>query len=147
MRRLVADFPPGLSFNEYDVLFNLSRQPGRSARMRELNGVILLSQPSISRLVDRLVSRGLLERLPDPSDRRGTVVHVTDEGYRTFREVASAHMRSIDRTIGPALSRADLAELQRLTDALRAGVARTDSSAGGSSAGAANEGDETSRIS
>lgn len=126
MRRLVADFPAGLSFNEYDVLFNLSRLPGRSARMRDLNGVVLLSQPSISRLVDRLVARGLLERLPDPADRRGTVVHVTDAGYRTFLETAAQHMRSIERTIGPILSAGDLDELKRLTDALRAGVAATD---------------------
>ncbi len=131
MRRLVADFPPGLSFNEYDVLFNLSRLPGKSARMRDLNGVVLLSQPSISRLVDRLVDRGLLERLPDPGDRRGTIVHLTDAGYRTFVEVASQHMRSIERTIGHALSAEQLDELTRLTEALRAGLARTDSAGGG----------------
>ncbi|WP_210480186.1 MarR family winged helix-turn-helix transcriptional regulator [Naasia sp. SYSU D00948] len=131
MRRLVADFPPGLSFNEYDVLFNLSRLPGRSARMRDLNGVVLLSQPSISRLVDRLVARGLLERLPDPTDRRGTVVHLTEAGYRTFLEVASQHMKSIERTIGPALAPEQLDELQRLTETLRAGIAETDSAGGG----------------
>ncbi len=122
MRRLVADFPPGLSFNEYDVLFNLTRLPGRQARMRDLNGLVLLSQPSISRLVDRLVARGLLERLPDPRDRRGTVVRVTDEGYRTFRRIAGEHSRSIERTMGGALPDADLDELRRLTDALRAGL-------------------------
>jgi DNA-binding MarR family transcriptional regulator len=122
MRRLVADFPRGMSFNEYDVLFNLTRLPGRQARMRDLNGVVLLSQPSISRLVDRLVARELLERLPDPTDRRGTVVRVTDEGYRTFRRIAGEHSRSIERTVGTALSDADLSELRRLTDALRAGL-------------------------
>ncbi|WP_307807074.1 MarR family winged helix-turn-helix transcriptional regulator [Naasia sp. SYSU D00057] len=122
MRRLVADFPRGMSFNEYDVLFNLTRLPGRQARMRDLNGVVLLSQPSISRLVDRLVARGLLERLPDPTDRRGTVVHVTDEGFRTFRRIAGEHSRSIERTVGAALPEEELAELRRLTDALRAGL-------------------------
>ncbi len=131
MRRLVADFPPGLSFNEYDVLFNLSRLPGRSARMRDLNGVVLLSQPSISRLVDRLVARGLLERLPDPTDRRGTVVHLTDAGYRTFLDVAAQHMKSIERTVGPALSKEQLDELQRLTETLRARLPGTDSAGGG----------------
>ena len=122
MRRLVADFPRGMSFNEYDVLFNLTRLPGRQARMRDLNGVVLLSQPSISRLVDRLVARGLLERLPDPADRRGIVVHVTDEGFRTFRRIAGEHSRSIERTVGGALTDAELDELRRLTDALRAGL-------------------------
>ncbi|BDZ45574.1 hypothetical protein GCM10025866_14830 [Naasia aerilata] len=117
--------PRSLSFNEYDVLFNLSRLPERSARMRDLNGVVLLSQPSISRLVDRMVARGLLERLPDASDRRGTVVHLTDAGYRAFLEVAGEHRRSIERTLGTALPDADLDELRRLTDALRAAVGET----------------------
>jgi DNA-binding MarR family transcriptional regulator len=126
MRRLVADFPRGMSFNEYDVLFNLTRLPGRQARMRDLNGVVLLSQPSISRLVDRLVARGLLERLPDPTDRRGTLVHVTEEGYRAFRLIAAEHSRSIERALSGALSGEDLGELRRLTDALRAGLGGAD---------------------
>ncbi|WP_350226760.1 MarR family winged helix-turn-helix transcriptional regulator [Naasia aerilata] len=103
----------------------MSRLPERSARMRDLNGVVLLSQPSISRLVDRMVARGLLERLPDASDRRGTVVHLTDAGYRAFLEVAGEHRRSIERTLGTALPDADLDELRRLTDALRAAVGET----------------------
>jgi DNA-binding MarR family transcriptional regulator len=125
MRRLVAEFPRSLSFNEYDVLFNLSRLPGRRARIKDLNSLVLLSQPSISRLVDRLVSRGLLERLPDADDRRGTVVHLTEAGYRTFLEVAGEHMRSIERTIGSALPEAQLDELRRLTDELRRAIGET----------------------
>lgn len=131
MRRLVAEFPRTLSFNEYDVLFNLSRLPQRSARMKDLTGLVLLSQPSMSRLVDRLVSRGLLERRPDAADRRGTVVCLTDSGYRAFLEVAGEHMRSIERTIGSALPAEDLEELRRLTDALRDRIAAADSAGGG----------------
>jgi DNA-binding MarR family transcriptional regulator len=131
MRRLVAEFPRTLSFNEYDVLFNLSRLPGRCARIRDLNSLVLLSQPSISRLVDRLVSRGLLERQPDANDRRGTVVHLTDAGYRAFLEVAGEHMRSIERTIGSALPAEELEELRRLTDELRNRIGGADSAGGG----------------
>ena len=55
MRNLNAEFPGGeISFNEYDVCFNLSTQPGRRSRMRDLTGHLLLTQPSVSRLVDRL---------------------------------------------------------------------------------------------
>ena len=73
MRTLAAEFPTrDISFNEYDVLFNLSRQPNRALRLRDLNTHVLLTQPSVSRLVDRLVARGLVAKCPEPSDARGT---------------------------------------------------------------------------
>ncbi len=60
MRRLPAEFPSReLSFNEYDVLFNITRQPEGRLRLRDLNHHVLLTQPSVSRLIDRLVVRGL----------------------------------------------------------------------------------------
>lgn len=48
--RLHEDFPTGeISLNEYDVLFNLSRQPEHRLRIRDLNRHLLITQPSISR--------------------------------------------------------------------------------------------------
>ena len=123
MRRLTAEFPPGLSVTEYDVLFNLSLRPGRSARLRDLNNLLLLTQPSISRMVDRLVNRGLLTKRPDEHDGRGTVVTLTDAGYRRFLSTAVEHARSIDAALSPALSEDELILLRQLTDKLRARVA------------------------
>ena len=54
-----------LSMREYDVLYTLSKCP--ELRIGELNRHVLLSQPALSRLVDRLAERGLLERKPDPA--------------------------------------------------------------------------------
>ncbi|HEY8590933.1 MAG TPA: MarR family transcriptional regulator [Naasia sp.] len=129
MRRLVAEFPRGLSFTEYDVLFNLSRRPGRQARQRDLTSLVLLTQPSISRLVDRLTARGLLEKLPDSTDGRGTVIRLTDAGYRAFVEVAAEHIKSIDAVMAPTLSPEELQTLRALTDKLRRGIA--DAAGGG----------------
>jgi DNA-binding MarR family transcriptional regulator len=54
VRELGREFPTGdISFNEYDVLFNLSRQDGHRLRIRDLSKHLLLTQPSISRMVDR----------------------------------------------------------------------------------------------
>ena len=81
MRSLAAEFPTkDISFNEYDVLFNLSRQPDRRLRLRELNKHVLLTQPSVSRLVDRLVARGLVAKCPDPDDEHVTLILMTDTG-------------------------------------------------------------------
>lgn len=120
MRYLSAEFPTGeLSLNEYDVLFNLSRQPGRQSRMRELNRHLLLTQPSVSRLVDRLAARALVTKTHDPDDARGVIVALTDEGFDLFRRVARSHVRSIADRVGGTLSPTELATLTALCDKLR----------------------------
>ena len=120
MRYLNAEFPTGeLSLNEYDVLFNLSRQPGREVRMKELNRHLLLTQPSVSRLVDRLVSRGLLQKSHDQDDARGVNVALTLAGFELFRTVARSHIRSIAERVGGTLSTAELETLTDLCDRLR----------------------------
>jgi len=123
IRELNREFPSDeLSFNEYDVLFNLSKQEGRRLRIRDLNKHLLLTQPSVSRMVDRLVARGLVSKESDPVDGRGTFVCLTDKGYSLFRKVAVAHAESITRHVGGALTNDQLHTLTRLTDALRASV-------------------------
>jgi DNA-binding MarR family transcriptional regulator len=123
LRELNREFPSGeLSFNEYDVLFNLSKQDGRRLRIRDLNRHLLLTQPSVSRMVDRLVTRGLVSKESDPVDGRGTFVCLTDAGYLLFRKVAVAHAESISRHVGGALTNEQLHALTKLTDALRASV-------------------------
>ena len=122
LRQLNLEFPTEeLSLNEYDVLFNLSRQPGRKLRLRDLNKHLLLTQPSVSRLVDRLVERELVVKESDPGDGRGTIVCLTDKGTDLFRRVAVVHAESIRRRVGGALTPDELEQLTVLTDKLRLG--------------------------
>lgn len=122
-----ATFPKeSVSFNEYDVLFNLSRQPQRQARIRDLNQHLLLSQPSVSRLIDRLVLRGLLSKERDTCDRRGTIVGLTDTGFALFRRVASVHAKTIRARVGGALDTGELQQLAILCEKLRRGGAKRD---------------------
>src|SRR6478752_10235299 len=89
MRALAAEFPSDvISLNEYDVLFNITRAPGRRLRLKDLNRSVLITQPSVSRLVDRLAPRGLVTKMHDPDDGRGTIVGITEEGFALFRRVA-----------------------------------------------------------
>jgi DNA-binding MarR family transcriptional regulator len=120
MRYLSAEFPSTeLSLNEYDVLFNLSRQPGRQSRLKDLNRHLLLTQPSVSRLVDRLAARELVAKTHDPDDARGVIVALTDEGFGLFRRVARSHIQSIADRVGGTLSPSELATLTALCDKLR----------------------------
>jgi DNA-binding MarR family transcriptional regulator len=120
MRRLSAEFPTELmSLNEYDVLFNISRAPGRRLRLKDLNRHVLISQPSVSRLVDRLVARGLVEKADDPLDGRGTIVQLTAKGFEEFRRAAIHHMHAITDRVGTALEDDELRQLIDLCDRLR----------------------------
>ena len=122
LRQLHAEFPTGeISLNEYDVLFNLSRQDERRLRLRDLNRHLLLTQPSVSRLVDRLVSRNLVIKESDPGDGRGTIVCLTDAGYTLFKRVAVLHAESIRKRVGGVLNSEELAQLTVLSDKLRLG--------------------------
>ena len=120
LRQLNAEFPSSeISFTEYDVLLNLSRAPERRMRIRDLIPHLLLSQPSLSRLIDRLAARGLVEKLPDESDARGTIVALTSDGWELFKRVAVVHADSISRRVGGALSASELAQLTELCRRLR----------------------------
>jgi DNA-binding MarR family transcriptional regulator len=123
MRRLSTDFPhDDISFNEYDVLYTVSRAGERGLRLRDLNKNVLLTQPSISRLVDRLASRNLVAKLGDPQDARGTVIRLTDEGQAAFRAVARVHGATIHRVVGDCLEPEELDMLIHLTRKLRANL-------------------------
>lgn len=100
-----------VSMREYDVLYTLSkcRQP---VRLSELHSHVLLSQPALSRLVDRLIQRGLVERRPDPQDGRGVQLSLTDTGRQAQRQIGRAHGRSVARAVTERLT---AEELQQLT--------------------------------
>lgn len=108
-----------LGRSEYDVLFTLSRCPDGRARLHELNREILLTQPSLSRMVVRLEMAGLVSRESDPHDRRGTVVALTEAGGDMQRSIGRRHAAQIRRHVGTALDRDELEELERLTTKLR----------------------------
>lgn len=103
---------------EYDVLLTVTRAPRMTARLRDVTANMLISQPSVSRLVDRMVARGLLTKTSDPEDGRGSILTATDAGARGFREVATAHSRSIAERMS-GLDEDELRALITLTDRLR----------------------------
>ncbi|PJJ70869.1 DNA-binding MarR family transcriptional regulator [Diaminobutyricimonas aerilata] len=124
LRELQESFPTGeLSLTEYDVLFNLSRQPDRRLRIRDLHKHLLLTQPSVSRMVDRLVVRGLVTKSSDPDDGRGTIVEISQPGYELFRRVAIQHADAIARRVGGTLTLDELRTLTELCTKLRLGRA------------------------
>jgi len=107
-----------LQQGEYDVLLTVARGADRTARLRDITGNLLISQPSVSRLVDRMVARGLVTKCADPEDGRGALVTATDDGVHAFRTVAVQHGRSIAQRMS-VLSNDELHQLTALTQKLR----------------------------
>jgi DNA-binding MarR family transcriptional regulator len=105
-----------VSMREYDVIYALSKCRG-SLRLSELNRHVLLSQPALSRLVERLADRGLLDRRPDPADGRGVCLSLTKAGRAAQRTVGQRHARSVARAM-TGLNSAELAQLETICQKL-----------------------------
>jgi DNA-binding MarR family transcriptional regulator len=110
---MMADFDHStLAQAEYDVLLTVTRSPDMTARLRDITANMLISQPSVSRLVDRMVARDLVAKCADPDDGRGALIRATEAGARAFRSLATVHGRSI----AARMSRLDDDELRQLRD-------------------------------
>ncbi|NKY31910.1 MarR family transcriptional regulator [Nocardia speluncae] len=112
MKRFAAeDVWHGLTMREYDVLYTLSKCP-EPIRPAELNRHVLLTQPALSRMVDRLVERGLVQRTPDPNDGRGVRLSLTDTGRAHQRRTGGRHAVGVARALTAALTDDDLRALE-----------------------------------
>ncbi len=117
-----ADIWTDVSMREYDVLYTLSKCAG-PVRISELNRHVLLSQPALSRLVNRLAERGLLARQADPADGRGVRLALTAAGRDVQRRIGRQHARGVARAMTAGLSPDELRQLEALSRKL-AGQAR-----------------------
>ena len=85
----------GLSLSDYDVLLRLARAPEGKLHMTELARRIMFSPSGLTRVVDRLVRDGLVERLRDTADARVVFARLTEKGRDRLRKAAQTHVRGI----------------------------------------------------
>jgi DNA-binding MarR family transcriptional regulator len=102
-----------ISMKEYDVLYTLSKCPV-PVSLTELNRHVLLSQPAMSRMVDRLAGRGLVSRCADPADRRGVLLALTPPGRDVQARIGRGHARDVARAVTGALSREEIRQLEAI---------------------------------
>ncbi|MET1154591.1 MarR family transcriptional regulator [Arthrobacter sp.] len=111
-----------LAMREYDVLFNLSQCPGGWSRLNELNEALLISQPSLSRMVDRLEKKGLVLRRTAQNDQRGIEISLTEDGRALQKEIGREHVKHLHSMLAPLLTDAEFSQLHGLTDKLHSGL-------------------------
>ena len=106
--------PWDLSPHQSRALMVVGRSEG-GLRLSGLAEALRIAPRSATEVVDGLAARELVERVPDPTDRRAVLVRATDEGARVMTEVRAARAAdsraALDRI--PADERAELARLLR----------------------------------
>jgi len=113
-----------LSLAEYDAIVTIANAPDRRIRMRQLADLVILSKSGVTRLIDRLVLDGLVQRDVCQSDARGAEAVLTPAGLDRLRRASRTHLRGIDEHFLAALGPDDLDAIQRSMRALaeRAGI-------------------------
>ena len=104
----------GLSEADYEVLSTLSERPQHTSTLREQAAKMEWSRSRLSRHATRMESRGLLRRAPDPTDGRGCLLVLTEQGLAVLEEAAPVHVESVRRHLVDRLTADDLAALERI---------------------------------
>ncbi|HEV3072434.1 MAG TPA: MarR family transcriptional regulator [Solirubrobacteraceae bacterium] len=107
-----ADLPP-LSW--FEVLWAIKRSPTGRPRMSELAEWLTLSRGGITKLVDRLVEAGYLERVSCAQDRRSLQAELTPAGVKMLEEMQAVYEGEVERH----LSSLSAAEAELITAALQ----------------------------
>src|SRR6478609_5141287 len=97
-----------LSLAEYEALLTIAQAPERRVRMGQLADEVLLSKSGVTRLIDRLVGDGLVERSACLADARGAEAVLTETGLARLRSASRTHLRGIDEHFLSAVEPADL---------------------------------------
>lgn len=112
----------GLQAGEFDVLATLRRSGEPFALTpTALYEATMMSSGGMTARIDRLEKAGLVERRKHPTDRRGTLVALTGEGFRLIDEAVGAHVDN-ERGILSGLTKGEQQELGRLLAKLLEGL-------------------------
>ncbi len=117
-----------VSIAEYDALITIANAPGQRIRMGLLAEEVLLSKSGITRLIDRLVGDGLVERSACLSDARGAEAVLTERGLARLLAASETHLRGIDEHFLAVVESGDVESLERAMTAVarQAGPGRGD---------------------
>jgi DNA-binding MarR family transcriptional regulator len=111
-----------LSLHEYEVLLLLGGAVEQRMRMSDLAAAVLLSQSGLTRLVDRLVRAGSVERTRCAEDRRGLNAQLTEAGRARLEHARPTHLRGIRARFLDHFDAAELAILAGFWERLAPGA-------------------------
>ena len=98
-RRLLGPLGRRIELSTVRVLHAVDQAP-RPPSIGEVAAILTIDPSTASRLVDQRVSDGLLQRSPDPQDRRRAVVTLTPSGRTLIKDVAASRQRMLAEVTG-----------------------------------------------
>ncbi len=104
----------GIELEHYEVLLMLYEAGDDGIRPSDLADKRRVSRSGITRLVDKLETRQIVERKDCGDDGRGRVLVLGREGKRLFTRAGRVHLDGIERHVGQRLTNKDMADLQRI---------------------------------
>jgi DNA-binding MarR family transcriptional regulator len=113
----------GIPHTWFEVLLRISRADAGRISMGALAQQIALTSGGITKLLDRMIAAGLVERVACPTDRRVSFAVLTTDGRTRLAEAAELHTANLRRAFAD-FTADDLQTLDELLDRLR--VARID---------------------
>ncbi|MET8087993.1 MarR family transcriptional regulator [Micromonospora sp. NPDC005197] len=115
----------GMPHAYYEILVRLSEAPGRQLRMSDLADAAGSSRSRLSHAVARLEAAGWVRREDCPTDRRGQIAVLTDDGFATLAAAAPGHVEGVRRHLFDALSPAQVDQLRRISETLAEHLTRS----------------------
>jgi DNA-binding MarR family transcriptional regulator len=110
----------------FEILIPLSEEPGRALRMSELAERARSSRSRLSHAVARLEERGWVRRTDCPTDKRGQLAELTDEGFAVVQAAAPGHVRTVREYLIDQLSPEQVRALGEIGDVMLRTTAETD---------------------
>ncbi|MEZ5076149.1 MAG: MarR family transcriptional regulator [Solirubrobacterales bacterium] len=116
-----GDYPP---LPWYEVLATVAEAPGKRMRMGDLAEALVITRGGLTKLVDRLVKAGLLERTDNETDRRVSYATLLPAGLHLLTEMRPVIVGELELAFSSSLSVEQANELRATMDAIRGGACR-----------------------
>ena len=92
--------PFGVSLQQFNVLRILRGQQGKPANLSTLNERMVSKMSNTTRLVDKLMSKGYVDRITCPSNRRKVEISITDEGRKALKRMDKVITETEEQLVG-----------------------------------------------
>jgi MarR family transcriptional regulator, organic hydroperoxide resistance regulator len=114
--RLKSEF--GLPLTHFEPMSVMDRRP--RCRVYDIANELGITTGGTSKLVDRIEASGYCRRLPNPDDRRSSLLELTPAGQRLFAEAGAAFDDELQRQLGDAVPERTLRQFAATLARLRA---------------------------
>lgn len=105
--------PFDVSLQQFNVLRILRGQNNEPANLSTLNGRMVTKMSNTTRLVDKLILKGFVDRIVCPSNRRKVEINITSEGKKVLKKMDSS-MKKVEKSILKNMSNSELEQLNKL---------------------------------